>query len=144
MKVAIFIKNNELTVLHEENVHVIIFNLKDDKVIGVKNIVLEKQTNDSIVYWLILNSINQIYISEINDQTLQRVKSKGRIISIVTEGDNTVKNLSHFAIEVPNTEECLAPLLSVVPLQLLAYHIAVEKGCNVDQPRNLAKSVTVE
>lgn len=77
MKVAIFIKNNELTVLHEENVHVIIFNMKDDKVIGVNNIVLEKQTNDSIVYWLIRNSINQIYISEINDQTLQRVKSKG-------------------------------------------------------------------
>lgn len=76
---------------------------------------------------------------------IQEIKArKGRIISIVTEGDNTVKNLSHFAIEVPNTEECLAPLLSVVPLQLLAYHIAVEKGCNVDQPRNLAKSVTVE
>ena len=76
---------------------------------------------------------------------IQEIKArKGRIISIVTEGDNTVKKLSHFAIEVPNTEECLAPLLSVVPLQLLAYHIAVEKGCNVDQPRNLAKSVTVE
>ncbi len=77
MKVAIFIKNNELTVLHEENAHVIIFNLKDDKVIGVKNIVLEKQTNDFIVNWLIRNSIDQIYISEINDQILQRIKSKG-------------------------------------------------------------------
>ena len=76
---------------------------------------------------------------------IQEIKArKGRIISIVTEGDVTVKNLSHFTIEVPNTEECLTPLLSVIPLQLLAYHIAVEKGCNVDQPRNLAKSVTVE
>lgn len=76
---------------------------------------------------------------------IQEIKArKGRIISIITEGDTTVKNLSHFAIEVPQTEECLAPLLSVIPLQLLAYHIAVEKGCNVDQPRNLAKSVTVE
>ncbi|MBF6598826.1 MAG: glutamine--fructose-6-phosphate transaminase (isomerizing) [Fermentimonas sp.] len=76
---------------------------------------------------------------------IQEIKArKGKIISIITEGDDTVRNLSHFAIEVPHTEECLAPLLAVIPLQLLAYHIAVEKGCNVDQPRNLAKSVTVE
>ena len=76
---------------------------------------------------------------------IQEIKArKGKIISIITEGDNTVRDLSHFAIEVPHTEECLAPLLTVIPLQLLAYHIAVEKGCNVDQPRNLAKSVTVE
>ncbi|GEM_PF-4775111 len=88
MKVAIFIKNNELTVLHEENVHVIIFNLKDDKVIGVKNIVLEKQTNDFIVNWLIRNSIDQIYISEINDQILQVIKSKGVEIKTLESLEN--------------------------------------------------------
>jgi glucosamine--fructose-6-phosphate aminotransferase (isomerizing) len=76
---------------------------------------------------------------------IQEIKArKGRIISIVTEGDQTIKNLSSHIIEVPETIPCLTPLLSVVPLQLLAYHIAVEKGCDVDQPRNLAKSVTVE
>lgn len=76
---------------------------------------------------------------------IQEVKArKGRVISIVTEGDETVKNLSDFSIEIPETEECFVPLLASIPLQLLAYHIAVVKGCNVDQPRNLAKSVTVE
>ena len=68
----------------------------------------------------------------------------GRIISIVTEGDETVSNLSEFTIEIPETLGTLAPLLSVIPLQLMAYHVAVAKGLNVDQPRNLAKSVTVE
>ena len=76
---------------------------------------------------------------------IQEVKArKGRIISVVTEGDETVRNMSDYTITIPKTEECLAPLLAVVPLQLLAYHIAVVKGCDVDQPRNLAKSVTVE
>lgn len=76
---------------------------------------------------------------------IQEIKArKGRIISVVTEGDNVVKALSSYTIEVPKTEPCLTPLLSVIPLQLLAYHIAVVKGCDVDQPRNLAKSVTVE
>ena len=76
---------------------------------------------------------------------IQEIKArKGRIISVVTEGDKVVKNLSTYTIEVPKTEICLTPLLSVIPLQLLAYHIAVVKGCDVDQPRNLAKSVTVE
>lgn len=76
---------------------------------------------------------------------IQEIKArKGRIISIVTEGDDIIKNLSSHTIEVPETVPCLAPLLSVIPLQLLAYHIAVVKGCDVDQPRNLAKSVTVE
>jgi glucosamine--fructose-6-phosphate aminotransferase (isomerizing) len=69
---------------------------------------------------------------------------KGRVIAIVNEGDTEVKKLAEFAIEVPSTNEALQPLISVVPLQLLAYHIAVLRGCNVDQPRNLAKSVTVE
>lgn len=76
---------------------------------------------------------------------IQEIKArKGRIISIVTEGDDVIKNISSHTIEVPKTIPCLAPLLSVIPLQLLAYHIAVVKGCDVDQPRNLAKSVTVE
>jgi glucosamine--fructose-6-phosphate aminotransferase (isomerizing) len=76
---------------------------------------------------------------------IQEIKArKGRIVSIVTEGDDIIKSLSSHSIEVPETMPCLAPLLSVVPLQLLAYHIAVVKGCDVDQPRNLAKSVTVE
>jgi len=76
---------------------------------------------------------------------IQEVKArKGIIISIVTEGDSQVKEMSDYSIEIPDVEECLVPLVSVVPLQLLSYHIAVMRGCNVDQPRNLAKSVTVE
>jgi glucosamine--fructose-6-phosphate aminotransferase (isomerizing) len=76
---------------------------------------------------------------------IQEVKArKGRIISVVTEGDVTVKGLSDFCIEVPDTDEILTPLLTTIPLQLMAYYIAVARGCNVDQPRNLAKSVTVE
>ncbi|MBO5619306.1 MAG: glutamine--fructose-6-phosphate transaminase (isomerizing) [Paludibacteraceae bacterium] len=76
---------------------------------------------------------------------IQEIKArKGRVVAIVTEGDRVVSRIADYTIEVPDTEECLSPLLTVIPLQLLAYHIAVEKGCDVDQPRNLAKSVTVE
>ncbi len=76
---------------------------------------------------------------------IQEIKArKGKIISIVTEGDVVVKGLSDYSISIPDTEECLVPLLAAIPLQLMAYHIAVVKGCDVDQPRNLAKSVTVE
>ena len=76
---------------------------------------------------------------------IQEIKSrKGKIIAIVTEGDDQVKELADHVIEVPETIESLAPLLTTIPLQLLSYHIAVMRGCNVDQPRNLAKSVTVE
>ncbi|PKO96433.1 MAG: glutamine--fructose-6-phosphate transaminase (isomerizing), partial [Bacteroidetes bacterium HGW-Bacteroidetes-9] len=76
---------------------------------------------------------------------IQEVKArKGTIIAIVTEGDQTVKTLADYIIEVPETEEMLVPLIATIPLQLLSYHIAVMRGCNVDQPRNLAKSVTVE
>jgi glutamine---fructose-6-phosphate transaminase (isomerizing) len=76
---------------------------------------------------------------------IQEVKArKGKIIAIVTEGDEAVKQMADYVIEIPETDEILVPLVSVVPLQLLAYHIAVMRGCNVDQPRNLAKSVTVE
>ena len=76
---------------------------------------------------------------------IQEIKArKGRVIAVVTEGDELVSKIADYVIEVPQTEECLTPLLTVIPLQLLAYHIAVVKGCDVDQPRNLAKSVTVE
>lgn len=76
---------------------------------------------------------------------IQEVKArKGNIISIVTEGDEKVAGISDYSIEIPDTEDTLVPLLATIPLQLLSYHIAVMRGCNVDQPRNLAKSVTVE
>ena len=76
---------------------------------------------------------------------IQEVKArKGRVIAIVTEGDTHIPKMAEFVIEVPATLEPLMPMVSVIPLQLLSYHIAVMRGCNVDQPRNLAKSVTVE
>ncbi len=76
---------------------------------------------------------------------IQEIKSrKGKIIAIVTEGDTQVRELADHVVEVPETMESLTPLLTTIPLQLLSYHIAVMRGCNVDQPRNLAKSVTVE
>lgn len=76
---------------------------------------------------------------------IQEVKArKGKVIAVVTEGDKQVKALADHVIEIPPTNEAFTPLLSVIPLQLLSYHIAVLRGCNVDQPRNLAKSVTVE
>lgn len=76
---------------------------------------------------------------------IQEVKArKGKVIAIVTEGDTLISEMADFTIEIPATDEIFMPLVSVVPLQLLAYHIAVMRGSNVDQPRNLAKSVTVE
>lgn len=86
------------------------------------------------------------------DNTYQKVVSniqevvarEGRVIAIVTEGDTVISELAEFVIEIPKTVDSLAPLLAVIPLQLLSYYIAVMRGCNVDQPRNLAKSVTVE
>ena len=76
---------------------------------------------------------------------IQEVKArKGKIIAIVTEGDKAVREIADHIIEIPETEEEMVPLLASIPLQLLSYHIAVMRGCNVDQPRNLAKSVTVE
>jgi glucosamine--fructose-6-phosphate aminotransferase (isomerizing) len=76
---------------------------------------------------------------------IQEVKArKGKIIAIVTEGDTVVKAIADHTIEIPETDEVLVPLLATIPLQLLSYHIATLRGCNVDQPRNLAKSVTVE
>jgi glucosamine--fructose-6-phosphate aminotransferase (isomerizing) len=76
---------------------------------------------------------------------IQEIKSrKGKIIGIVTMGDKSVKELADHVIEIPETLDSLSPLLTTIPLQLLSYHIAVMLGRNVDQPRNLAKSVTVE
>ena len=76
---------------------------------------------------------------------IQEIKSRsGKIIAIVTKGDTQVKELADHVIEIPETSDALSPLLTTIPLQLLSYHIAVMRGCNVDQPRNLAKSVTVE
>ncbi|MEN8224536.1 MAG: glutamine--fructose-6-phosphate transaminase (isomerizing) [Bacteroidota bacterium] len=76
---------------------------------------------------------------------IQEVRArKGKIIAIVTEGDKVVRELADYVIEIPATEELLTPLVATIPLQLLSYHIAVMRECNVDQPRNLAKSVTVE
>ena len=76
---------------------------------------------------------------------IQEIKArKGRVVAIITKGDTTIKNLADYYIEIPETCECFVPLLAALPLQLMAYYIAIVKGCNVDQPRNLAKSVTVE
>jgi glutamine---fructose-6-phosphate transaminase (isomerizing) len=76
---------------------------------------------------------------------IQEVKArKGKVIAIVTEGEQIISKIADYTIEIPDTEEPLTPLLSVIPMQLLSYHIATMRGCNVDQPRNLAKSVTVE
>lgn len=76
---------------------------------------------------------------------IQEVKARnGKVIAIVTEGDTAVKKIADYVIEIPETVEMLVPLLATIPLQKLAYHMAILRGCNVDQPRNLAKSVTVE
>lgn len=78
-------------------------------------------------------------------QIFRRLKArKGKVVAIVTEGDVQVKAIADQVIEIPNTDEHLVPLLATIPLQLLSYYIAIMRGCNVDQPRNLAKSVTVE
>lgn len=76
---------------------------------------------------------------------IQQVKARGgSVIAIVTKGDKAIKEIADHTLEIPNVPECLSPIIVSLPLQLLAYHIAVKKGCNVDMPRNLAKSVTVE
>jgi glucosamine--fructose-6-phosphate aminotransferase (isomerizing) len=76
---------------------------------------------------------------------IQEVKARrGRVIAIVTEGDAEITALADHSFPIPETLDSLTPVLSVIPLQLLAYYIAVRRGCDVDKPRNLAKSVTVE
>lgn len=86
---------------------------------------------------------DKVYEKTINN--IQQVKARGgKVVAIVTEGDTIVSEMADYVLEVPQISECLTPLLTAIPLQLLAYYIAVNKGRNVDQPRNLAKSVTVE
>lgn len=98
---------------------------------------------DSDMPVVVIATHNAMYEKVLNN--IQEIKArKGKVIAIVTEGDNTISRIADEVIELPDTVECLEPLLSTIPLQLLAYHIAVCKGKNVDQPRNLAKSVTVE
>lgn len=76
---------------------------------------------------------------------VQQVKARGgKVIAIVTRGDHVISRIADYVIEVPRVPDCLSPIITSIPLQLLAYHIAINKGCNVDMPRNLAKSVTVE
>jgi len=76
---------------------------------------------------------------------IQEVKARnGEIIAIVNEGDTVISKIADHVIEVPEVDEKFSPLITTIPLQLISYHIAVLRGCNVDQPRNLAKSVTVE
>ncbi|MFM7205791.1 MAG: glutamine--fructose-6-phosphate transaminase (isomerizing) [Planctomycetaceae bacterium] len=85
------------------------------------------------------------HTSEKMISNIEEVRARnGRVIAVTTGGHEEVKRLAEFVVEIPPTVDALAPLLSVIPLQLLAYHIAVNRGCDVDQPRNLAKSVTVE
>ena len=98
-----------------------------DTTMPVIVIATEQQTYDKIV-----SNVQEI------------IARKGTIISVVTEGDTAVKKMSKFCIEIPKTEELLTPLVASVPLQLLAYHVAVIRDCDVDKPRNLAKSVSVE
>ena len=76
---------------------------------------------------------------------VQEIKArKGKILAVVNKGDKQVAEISDYVIEIPETSECFSPILASVPLQILSYYIAIYRGVNVDQPRNLAKSVTVE
>ena len=76
---------------------------------------------------------------------MQEIKArKGKVIAVITEGDTQTPTITNDLMIIPETDEILAPMLSVIPLQLLAYYIGIAKGCDVDKPRNLAKSVTVE
>ena len=93
-----------------------------------------------VVFIATSNSIYEKVVSNIMEVKAR----KGKIIAVVTEGEKHVHELADYVIEVPSTDEILVPLLATIPLQKLSYHIAVMRGCNVDQPRNLAKSVTVE
>jgi glucosamine--fructose-6-phosphate aminotransferase (isomerizing) len=97
---------------------------------------------------LATHDCNSVESSLLYDKTLsniQEVKARdGIVLAIVTAGDDKVHKVADHVIEIPHSSELLTPILAIVPLQLLAYHIAVRRGCDVDQPRNLAKSVTVE
>jgi glucosamine 6-phosphate synthetase-like amidotransferase/phosphosugar isomerase protein len=94
-------------------------------------------------YWS--RSRNELWKKGETSGNIQEVKARGgKVVSVVSETGGDAERLSDFTIRVPQANELLLPILEVVPLQLLAYHVAVRRGCDVDQPRNLAKSVTVE
>jgi len=93
---------------------------------------------------VVVVATNKGHYDKVVSNIMEVKARRGKIIAIVTEGDRTVEELADYSIEIPETEELLVPLIATIPLQLLSYHIAVMRGCNVDQPRNLAKSVTVE
>ncbi len=98
---------------------------------------------DSDMPVVVIATRNAMYEKVLSN--IQEIKArKGKVIALVSKGDETISKIADEVIELPDTEECLEPLLATIPLQLLAYHIAVCKGKNIDQPRNLAKSVTVE
>ena len=93
---------------------------------------------------VVVTANNQSAYEKIMNNIQEVVARKGRVIAIVREDDTMINKMAEFTIKVPETVECLSPLISTIPLQLLSYYIATFRGCNVDQPRNLAKSVTVE
>ena len=98
---------------------------------------------DSDMPVVVIATQNAMYEKVLSN--IQEVKARqGKVIALVNEGDQTIRNIADEVIEIPSTLECLEPLIATIPLQMLAYHVAVCKGKNVDQPRNLAKSVTVE
>ena len=90
------------------------------------------------------NHASELRYEKTHSNIVEVKTRKGIVISVLTEGDTVSSVVSDYVIEIPPSSDLLSPILSVVPLQLLAYHIAVRRGCDVDQPRNLAKSVTVE
>ncbi|MDE6807527.1 MAG: SIS domain-containing protein, partial [Prevotella sp.] len=98
---------------------------------------------DSDMPVVVIATHNAMYEKVLSN--IQEIKARqGRVIALVTKGDNTIAKIADEVIELPEIMECLEPLVATIPLQLLAYHVAVCKGKDVDQPRNLAKSVTVE
>lgn len=98
---------------------------------------------DSDMPVVVVATKNDMYEKVLSN--IQEIKARqGKVIALVTEGDNVISRIADYVLELPSTLECLEPLITTIPLQLLAYHVAVCKGKDVDQPRNLAKSVTVE
>jgi glucosamine--fructose-6-phosphate aminotransferase (isomerizing) len=91
----------------------------------------------------VIATTDSIYEKTVSN--IQEIKARGgKVIAIVTKGDKVVSSMADYCLEIPYVDECLSPVVACIPLQLFAYHIAINKGRNVDQPRNLAKSVTVE
>ena len=98
---------------------------------------------DSDMPTVIIAPSDSLYDKIVNN--VQQVKSRGgHVIAIVNKGNDSMSEMADYCLEIPEVAECLTPIVASIPLQLLAYYIARNKGCNVDMPRNLAKSVTVE